>query len=134
MPSFVNFSLCFVLLMGALMSSCLPFDNKSPVEFTDQRVQPVESRDDRNDNVIPIEASYKSVNEHLIKRSCLGCHNSSSPRVSFETEQDVRDNAEDIAFYIENGCDLGSCMPPEGTTPVPTAEILSSFKEWADVI
>lgn len=139
MLSSVNLSLLFVLLMGGLLTSCLPSEEgKSAVEFEDRRIIPTQPGDNgdggSNDNdVIPIEASYKSVNEHLIKKSCLGCHNSNSPRISFETEQDVIDNAEDIAFYIEFGCDIGSCMPPEGTSPVPTHEILSAFKDWAEV-
>lgn len=138
MPFFVNLSVLFVLMMGGLLTSCLPSGEKSPVEFVDQRIEQVKPAPDNGggdeDEIIPIEASYKSVNEHLIKKSCLRCHNTSSPRVSFETEQDLRDNADDIAFYIESGCDLGSCMPPRGTTPIPTEEILKAFKDWAEVL
>jgi len=139
MPSFVNLSVLFVLLIGGLLTSCLPSEEgKSPVEFEDRRIVPTQPGNngdggDNGDDIIPIEATYKSVNEHLIKKSCLGCHNANSPRISFETEQDVIDNAEDIAFYIEFGCDIGSCMPPEGTTPAPTQEILAAFKEWTEV-
>ena len=131
MPSFVNLSMLFILMMGGLLTSCLPSKEKSPVEFADLRIEPAKPTPV---DIIPIEASYKSVNEHLIKKSCLGCHNANSPRVSFETEQDVRDNADDIAFYIESGCDLGSCMPPRGTTPIPTEEVLNAFKDWAEVL
>ncbi|MCO4793300.1 MAG: hypothetical protein KC493_06305 [Bacteriovoracaceae bacterium] len=134
MPFFVKSQFLFIFIVGGLLTSCLPSNSKkSSVEFTDNRIKPI-TEDER---VIPIEASFESVYEHLIKKSCLKCHNSKSPQISFESKQEILDNSDDIIFYIEDGCDFGTCMPPQnpdGTNkaPLPTEEILKAFKEWVD--
>lgn len=119
------------MMAGGVLSSCTPLKKeKSDLRFRDSTIPIVVKQE-------PIAANFKSVYHNLIKKSCLDCHNAKSGRVSFETKQDIIDNAEDIVFYAEDGCLLGDCMPPlddngDPKRPIPTEEILKSFKDWAD--
>lgn len=119
------------LIAGGLLSACNPLKKeKGELRFTDNSLPIILSQE-------PIAPNFKSMYQHFIKKSCLDCHNSNSGRISFETRQDVIDNADDIVFYAEDGCLLGSCMPEldsngEPKRPVPTKEILEAFKKWAE--
>lgn len=127
---FLDNLLLMSLLAGGLLSSCNPLDlEKGDLHLRDNTKPFIVTQE-------PIAPNFKSVYENLIKKSCLDCHNANSSRVSFETKQDVIDNADDIVFYSEDGCLLGSCMPPLDHNdmpkrPVPTEEILEAFKTWA---
>ena len=49
----------------------------------------------------------------------------------------IIDNAENIKFYIEFGCDFGTCMPPldeqgKPVRPIPSTELITSLGEWID--
>lgn len=131
MAFFVRKLLFFSCLVALLLfqASCIPpSDGKSELIYEGEEVKnPFPKK--------PLKADYESIHNELIKKSCLSCHNSESPRISFETEIDLRENYEDIIFYTESGCDLGSCMPPLNSSgipkkPVPTKEIISLFKKW----
>lgn len=131
MPSFVK-TLILSLIAGSLLASCNPLSKeKGDLRFTDNTLPMRVAQEPK------LEATYESVYHHFIKKSCLDCHNANSGRVSFETKQDVIDNAEDILFYTEFGCDLGSCMPERDQNdqplrPVPTEEIIEAFRTWSE--
>ncbi len=131
---FLSNLLFMSLIAGGFLSSCNPLslekgdlrlrDNTKPFIVFEEPVEPV-------------APNFKSVYQNFIKKSCLDCHNAKSPRVSFETKQDIIDNADDIVFYTEDGCMLGSCMPETDRNgvpkrPVPTEEIIDAFKTWAN--
>lgn len=119
-----------ILLLGL---SCTPGEKTQlDVQPQGQVREPADTSDDSE-----LKVNYQTINEKLIKKSCLACHNSRSPRVSFQTRQDVIDNADDIIFYIEQGCDLGACMPPrraDGTPkkPIPSKETVELLKKWVE--
>lgn len=128
---FLNSLLLLSLIAGGLLSSCNPLS----LEKGELRL-----RDNTKTIILFQEAvapNFKSVYQNYIVKSCLDCHNKDSPRVSFQTKQDIIDNADDIIFYTEDGCMLGSCMPENDgdgnpKRPVPTAEIIEAFKTWAN--
>lgn len=128
---FLSKFLFISLLAGGFLSSCNPLNlEKGKLQLQDNTKPFVVFQE-------PVAPNFKSIYENLIVKSCLDCHNSRSSRVSFETKQDIIDNADDIVFYAEDGCMLGSCMPPLDHNdvpkkPVPTAEILEAFKTWAN--
>lgn len=130
MVSFVKIILLSVIA-GGVLSACNPLSGeKGELKFTDNTLPIILKQE-------PIAPNFKSVYENYIKRSCLDCHNANSGRVSFETKQDIIDNADDIIFYTEDGCFLGSCMPEldsngDPKRPIPSKEIIDSFKEWAN--
>ncbi|MCP4911778.1 MAG: hypothetical protein GY909_01565 [Oligoflexia bacterium] len=128
---FVNSSILLLSLL--IIGSCVPLKaNKGALRFEVREIGI--SKVEEN---IPIEASFKSINKHFIEKSCLDCHNNNSPRLSFEGKQNLIDNADDILFYAEFGCDLGNCMPPVDRSgnpvkPIPTQEILKSLSDWVE--
>lgn len=130
--SFVNFLILFISLH--LISGCVPLKaKKGALRFEVKELQLVNVEEEK----IPIEASFKSINKHFVEKSCLACHNNNSPRTSFEGKQNLIDNADDILFYAEFGCDLGNCMPPRNSEgnpikPIPTEEILKSLGDWIE--
>jgi hypothetical protein len=128
---FLSNLLLMSLIAGGFLSSCNPLS----LEKGELRL-----RDNTKHFIVfeePIAANFKSVYQNYIVKSCLDCHNAKSPRVSFETKQGIIDNADDIIFYTEDGCMLGSCMPEtdrDGAPkrPIPTTEIIEAFKTWAN--
>lgn len=130
MGSFVR-NLFLLFVAGGFLFSCTPFKGeKSELRFRDNTLPIIIKQE-------PVAANFKSVYQNFIKRSCLDCHNSKTKQVSFETKQDIIDNADDIVFYAEDGCALGSCMPElddngKPKRPIPSAEVLQAFKDWAD--
>jgi hypothetical protein len=85
---------------------------------------------------IELKPTYASLKVHLLDKSCTMCHNSSARRLpSFETYEDVVDEADDIQYYLEFGAADGNPMPPldrDGNprAPVPTQAVVDAFKEW----
>ncbi|MBK27110.1 MAG: hypothetical protein CME70_24110 [Halobacteriovorax sp.] len=131
MASFVKL-IFLCLIAGGLLSSCNPLNKeKGILQLRDGTLPPMVIQQE------PIAPNFKSMYENYIKVSCLDCHNSNSGRVSFETKQDIIDNADDIIFYTEDGCMLGSCMPEldrdgKPKRPIPTKEVVEAFKKWAE--
>lgn len=124
----LSVKILFLFMMGALISSCLPNlkSEKGPLLFSEGTIT----------SITPLEANYDSLKVHLIEKSCLSCHKDRDDfKPAFITKQDLIDNADDIIFYVEEGCDLGSCMPPlldNGTSvlPIPSPEVMQAFKDW----
>lgn len=124
-------SIVFLLAFGA---GCLPYQKKSALKFVDLSQVPVV----RGVEDLKVRADFESLRKNLFEKSCLKCHHGRQENiVQFETAEDLEENADDIVFYIQSGCDIGSCMPPlrqDGTpkAPIPTDEVVQAFKTWID--
>ena len=88
---------------------------------------------------IEIMPSFKSVQFHLIGKSCLSCHNDTSEETTFEGYVNVKKRAKGILKVLISGETRdGKPMPPfkdDGKTrkaPNPTPEIIKAFKDWVD--
>ena len=80
---------------------------------------------------IELKPTYASLKVHLFEKSCTMCHNASSGRLDdFTRYGEIKDEIEDI----EEQLDFGT-MPPLDSNgnpraPVPTQEVLNTFREW----
>jgi|GEM_PF-6679371 len=134
----MNFSVKISSLMFfCLLWGCLPHDDRGPLTYRDHTLsQPVQGRDDQTGEIEP--GTYAYFHKHLFERSCLKCHNGRQTRLpQFDTEEKIKETADNIIFYMESGCDIGSCMPPvrddgTATAPVPSPELVSAFKIWLE--
>tara|TARA_R110002072_G_scaffold64203_1_gene159093 strand:+ start:69592 stop:70026 length:435 start_codon:yes stop_codon:yes gene_type:complete len=130
---FVN-KLTLFFFFGILISSCVDLKaKKGHLKFSiKEGITAQETQ-----RTIPIGSNFESLYENLIKKSCLDCHHSDFGVVSFESKEEFIDNAENIKFYIEFGCDFGTCMPPvdeqgKPVRPIPSTELITSLGEWID--
>lgn len=82
---------------------------------------------------IEINSTFKSVNFHLIEKSCLSCHNNTSTEISFEGHSNVKKYATDIIDILDVGEMQGTPMPPydsNGNRKAPSAQITEAFRDW----
>ena len=128
----MEFSVKNILLVLSLiaLSSCLGFmkPDKGELRFSEKEEL----------QLLPLAANYQSLKQNFIDKSCLRCHHSRQDEIpSFATQRDVIENAEDLLFYAEEGCDLDTCMPPKNedgtpTAPIPAPEVLETFRQWME--
>lgn len=80
---------------------------------------------------IELKPTYESLKVHLFDKSCTMCHNGESRRLDDFTQLDeIKDEISDIQDQLDFGT-----MPPlddEGNprAPVPTQEVLDTFRDW----
>jgi hypothetical protein len=125
-----NNKLLFLIIFTFGLASCTPVSekDKSVLDYEERTVQ----------EEIKLIASFDSLNHHFIRKSCYKCHHSKQSRIPiFETEEQILDHADDIIFYTEDGCDIGTCMPPLNSNgipkaPIPTENVMNLFKQWVD--
>ena len=84
---------------------------------------------------IEINSTFKSINFHLIGKSCLSCHNNTTKEMSFEGYANVKKHASEIIDILDIGDSEGTPMPPVDSTgrrkaPVPTQQIVEAFRTW----
>jgi hypothetical protein len=84
---------------------------------------------------IAIDSTFKSIQFHLIQKSCFTCHNSSSGEISFDGYENIKRYSSIIIDALDNGESEGSPMPPIGANgkrmaPVPTPQIVEAFRGW----
>ena len=84
---------------------------------------------------IALNSTFKSIQFHLINKSCLSCHNNNSDEVSFEGYDKVKRKSRSILNVLEEGDQADEPMPPfdangNRKAPVPTPEIIDAFRQW----
>jgi|GEM_PF-3017812 len=84
---------------------------------------------------LPLTSTFKSIEFHLINRSCLSCHNNKSEEISFEGFKNVKKHANEIIDILDLGEIQDQPMPPRDEqgkpkAPVPSSEIVEAFREW----
>jgi mono/diheme cytochrome c family protein len=85
---------------------------------------------------IPLNSTYKSIQFHLINKSCIGCHNDKGTEVSFEGYDNLKRRADGIINVLEEGDSADQPMPPyeddkvNRKAPLPTPAVLAALKAW----
>jgi hypothetical protein len=86
---------------------------------------------------IALNSTFKSIQFHLINKSCLSCHNDKGEEMSFEGYANISRRANKILNILEEGDSADTPMPPydqagNRKAPLPTAEIIEAFRTWID--
>lgn len=131
--TFLELTKQFLLL--TLLVSCIP-GTKSALQFVDKTIET-----GSDPIVVPLEATYESLNFHLMEKSCLQCHHKDQDQYKVLEGEDIfNDNLLDIADAIDPElCGLFiPCMPPvrngRPATPLPSEEVRELLLEYLDLI
>ena len=87
---------------------------------------------------VPLAPSWVSLQPHLFKTSCVGCHGIDSPdpgrRIHLSERDVVVKNADDILRRIQLLDGEDEVMPPPGKgRPKPTGSVAETFKKWIEL-